>query len=408
MIELKICTLTSSFPRYKGDMSGIFIYHLSKSLIDKGVEVEIICPHFFGYPKFEIMDGIKIHRFTYFIPEKYQKLAYGHGILKNIHTDIISILQLPFFLLASLLYTLWKIKKLKPDIIHSHWMIPQGLIGIICRRILKVPCVTTVHGSDIFGLNEQWIDKFKAEVIKWSDKCTVNSQRAKNKVMELICREDIKTIPMGVDTEIFKRTSDVIELRRLYGKNTKIILYVGRFIDLKGVEYLIKSIPDVRNNIPDIKVLLIGEGPNKKSYMNLIQELNLVECFHFINPLPQEKLIKYYSYSDLLVLPSIVNDSGESEGLGVVLLEALSCHCPVIGTDTGGISEIITNGKTGLIAEPKNAVSLAEKIEILLKDNKTRKMTIENGYKMIQKKFTWNVITDRFINVYESILDENR
>ncbi len=112
--------------------------------------------------------------------------------------------------------------------------------------------------------------------------------------------------------------------------------------------------------------------------------------------------------ADILILPSIMDITGETEGLGVVLLEAMACRVPVIGSDVGGIRDIIIDGETGLLSEQKNSDSLAEKIIQLLSDEQLRKKVIENGFKLVKDKYTWEVISNRFLNIYMEVIKKNQ
>ena len=172
---MKVCILTSSFPRFKKDHAGIFIYHLSMWLAKKGVEVVVISPHDNGFAISERWDGIRIIRFPYFFPLKYQRLCYGAGIPQNVKRNLIAKIQIPLFIISEIIFSLWVIKKLKMDIIHAHWSLPQGLTGLICKNVLKVACVTTLHGSDIHGLRYPILKSLNAKIIKNSDICTANS-----------------------------------------------------------------------------------------------------------------------------------------------------------------------------------------------------------------------------------------
>jgi glycosyltransferase involved in cell wall biosynthesis len=108
------------------------------------------------------------------------------------------------------------------------------------------------------------------------------------------------------------------------------------------------------------------------------------------------------------VLPSIVNQKGETEGLGVVLLEAMACGLPVIGSDVGGIPDIIIDGETGLLARQKEPGSLAEKITKIFSDAPLRRKLVENGYQMVEKNFSWDTISEKFIEIYQEVLNRSR
>jgi glycosyltransferase involved in cell wall biosynthesis len=391
---VKVCMLTSSFPRFKGDPAGIFIYNLCLQLIKKGVDIEVIAPHHHGCEFLENRNGIRINRFPYFYPFKYQRLSYGAGALQNMRQSVPAMVQLPFFIIAEILYSLWRIKRGRIDLIQAHWSIPQGLIGVFCRYLFKVPCVTTIHGSDIYGLKLPLINALNAKVIQCSDVCTA--------VREISGREDIEIVPMGINPSFFKRSSEVRDLRKRLGVGAKAILFVGRLIDWKGTEYLIKALPKILETYPGTKLLLVGSGPQKRRLVTLSRNLGITNTVLFLGEVGQEELPKFYSLATVFVLPSIVNDKGETEGLGVVLLEAMACGVPVIGSNVGGIPDIISDGETGLLATPKDPDDLARKIIRLLSDETLRKSLIENGLSLVRNNFSWEVIADKFKTIYRN------
>jgi glycosyltransferase involved in cell wall biosynthesis len=401
---LKVCILTTSFPRFKGDSAGIFIYHLSRWLVKKGVNIEVIAPHDPGCHFTEKWENIRIRRFPYFYPFQLQRLCYGSGIVKNIKNNLPAILQLPFLCASEFFYSLTVFKKTKPDIIHAHWSLPQGLIGIIAKRIFKIPCVTSIHGSDVYGLRSAFFKALNTMVIRNSDVCTANSMATARIARKVCGNENINVLPMGVDTEYFSKTHDVASLKRKFKIEGPLILFVGRLIDWKGTAYLIKAIPEILQRFPTAKALMIGSGPQKDELVGLAETLALQEHVIFIDEVPQKELVAFYSMADIFVLPSIVNENGETEGLGVVLLEAMACGLPVIGCNVGGIPDIIRNDVTGLLARQKDPGDLAEKIIQMLSDKVLRNKVIQNGLDLIERKFSWEAISDRFIEVYNNVL----
>jgi len=404
---LKVCILTSSFPRFAGDSAGIFIYHLAIALVNNKVDIEIICPHESGCPFFEDWEGIKVNRFPYFFPLQHQNLAYGSGILKNIKSNMCTKIQLPIFIISEIIYTLKRLMISKPDLIHAHWSLPQGLTGIICKKVVGVPCITTVHGSDVHGLQYPILKTLNRIVINNSDICTANSRTSAKMVSDIAGRKDTQVVPMGVDTNLFSRFEKVDIIRKKYEIDGDVLLFVGRLIRVKGVYYLIKALPEVLKQHPKTKLLIVGSGPEKRRLIQLCAELAIINRVVFINDVLQEDLIPLYSMANILVLPSIIDVTGETEGLGVVLLEAMACRVPVIGSDVGGIRDIIIDGETGLLSEQKKSDSLAEKIIKLLSDEQLRKKIKENGFKLVKENFNWEVISDRFLNIYLEVIKKD-
>ena len=296
----------------------------------------------------------------------------------------------------------------QPNLIHAHWSLPQGSSGVVCKKVLGIPCITTIHGSDVHGLQHPLLKTLNRIVINNSDICTANSRESARMVYHIAGREDTQVIPMGVDTNLFSRSEKVDIIRKKYEIDGNVLLFVGRLIRVKGVYYLIKALPEVLKQHPKTKLLIVGSGPEKRRLMQLSAELEIINKVVFIDEVLQEDLIPLYSIANILVLPSIIDVTGETEGLGVVLLEAMACRVPVIGSDVGGIRDIIIDGETGLLSEQKNSDSLAEKIIQLLSDEQLRKKVIENGFKLVKDKYTWEVISNRFLNIYMEVVKKNQ
>jgi glycosyltransferase involved in cell wall biosynthesis len=406
-VILKVCILTTSFPRFKGDSAGIFLYHLSRWLVKKGVNIEVIAPHDPGCPLTEKWENIRIHRFPYFYPFRLQRLCYGSGIIKNIKNNIPAVAQLPLLCASEFFYTLAILKRNKPDIIHAHWSLPQGLIGVIAKEILKIPCITSLHGSDVHALRSSFFNVLNAIVIRNSDVCTANSMATAKMARRISGNGIISVLPMGVDTQCFSKISDLDDLKKKFEIKGPVILFVGRLIDLKGTAYLIRSMPDLLRRFPAAKALIIGSGPLRDELLHLTESLSLKEHVIFIDEVLQEELVSFYSMADIFVLPSIVNENGETEGLGVVLLEAMACGLPVIGSDVGGILDIIKDGETGLLVRQKDSQDLTRQMIRLLTDSELRKKMTGNARDLIKRQFSWEIVAQRFMEVYRSVLNKD-
>jgi N-acetyl-alpha-D-glucosaminyl L-malate synthase BshA len=396
--------LTTSFPRFKGDSAGTFIYSLISLLSQKGIDFEVIAPHASGTHFFERWGNIHINRFPYFFPLNYQRLCYGDGLLNNLRNSRLAVAQTPFFILVDFIYLLYILRKKRIDLIHAHWSLPQGFLGILAGHLLRVPCVTTLHGSDVFGLRRPIFRLPNKFAIRHADICTANSRATAQKALRMAACRNLMIIPMGVDLNHFKKTTEVGDLRKKLRLDGEVILSVGRLIDLKGTDYLIKALPKVLLRFPQTKALIIGSGPQKSYLLNLAKELHIKDSVVFVGQIPHSQMAKYYSLADVFVLPSITSKMGETEGFGVVLLEAMACGLPVIGSDTGGIPDIIKDGETGLLFRQKDSQELANQIIRLLTDEDLRKKMVVNARNLVETQFSWEIVAERFIEVYSDML----
>lgn len=400
---MRVLVVTSSFPRFPGDPSGVFILSLCKELQKLGIEIEVLAPHDDGCKRHEFWEGIKVFRFPYFYPHRFQRLCYGAGILKNMKGSPLAFMQLPFFILAELFYAIRIAQQKNFDLVHAHWSIPQGFTGLLLRKFRGIPWVTSLHGSDVHGLNLPFLRGLNKKVILGSDACTANSRATAERAKRISGRDDIRVIPMGVDIDFFSTSAGRATGQKQNGRHAETILYAGRLIDVKGVEYLIRAFPSVLEKHANARLLVVGSGPCKGDLVSLSERLHLQKKVVFQDTVSQDELICHYSMADVFVLPSVTTDEGETEGLGVVLLEAMASGVPVIGSAVGGIPDIIKDGETGLIALQRNPHDLAEKILRILDDEALRKKVTEKGFGFVKREFSWAVVAERFKKIYEQV-----
>jgi len=407
---MRVCMLTTSYPRYEGDFAGIFIHNLAKELVKNDVEVNIVAPHYIDTKDYEIIDGIHIHRFQYLYPSNLQTLAYFPGIPENIKT-IKGKIQLPFFILSMIKKMIEVVKKYDIDVINAHWAIPPGFIATFTKKIHKKPVIIKLYGAELFpfiGKNDviakmsKWLIKY---ALNSAEKVVGNSDATCNAGKEISGREDIEILPDGVDTETFNPNVNgdgIIKRHNLEGYF--MIFSSGRMVERKGFIYLIEAMSYVLKKTPKTKLIIGGDGPEREKLENEVKKLKIENNVIFPGFISDEDFPKYMKSADVFVLPSIVDSKGDTEGLGLVLAEAMACGTPVIGSNIGGITEIIDNMKNGLLTQSENSKDIADKIIKLLSNKNLRQKFSENGLKTVQERFSWDIVTKKFCEVYEEVL----
>ena len=400
--KISVLVLTTSFPLDSTIAVGIHVIEKCRHLVKNGINVKVIAPHHTGGKRKEVIDGIAIRRFRYFFPAKWQRLAYGAGIPTNIKNSLFAKIQLPFLLIAFFISTVKEIKHY--NIIHCHWAI-AGLIGVIAGKLYNKRVVLMMHGAEVFVLGKNPILKF---VLKNVDYLISNSTFTEKKTLEVYPVANHQVISPGVDIKRFYPQKKIPNLRKILNISEEdiFILAIGKFIPRKGFEYLIKAFNIIANKrkITNIKLRIGGRGPLKKKYETMIKEYGLNSCISFLGYIKDEEIPSYYTEADIFVLPSIIDDRGDTEGLGVVLLEALACQTPCIASKVGGILDVIQKGENGFLVEQKNPVDLVGKILNLAQDENLRKKMGKRGSKNVLEKFNWNSIARENIYIYEGLL----
>ncbi len=406
---MKVCWITSSYIKNKNDSTSSFLHGLAKRLAKSGVEIHTITPISADSTCEEIIDDVIIHRFN-FSPKRYDKLTYGGGMAVNLKKHFIAELQLiPYTICCA--QSFYKLhKKEKFDLIHAHWAFPSGAIGAFLKNFNDIPLITTLHGTEIFLGDKYKTARYLMQYcLKYSDIVIANStytmQRSKK-----ISNSEYVVIPMGVDMEKYSPLDAirVNELKKKYGLHgKKILLTVCRLIERKGVKYILESLNYIK--APNICMIIVGNGPEKEKlivYANeLIQQKNTLQII-FKNALSEDELIQLHQMCDIELLTSIVDDSGETEGLGVVLIEGGACGKPLIGSNVGGIPDVIINEYNGFLVEQKNAKMLAEKIDYLLENPDIINYMGNNSRMHVRRMFDIQNVVKNHINIYRQIISE--
>ena len=396
-----VLVLATTFPRWKNDTEPAFVFDLSKGLVSKGYNITVLVPGAPGALSYEEMEQLKVYRFSYFFPKSLQKVCYDGGALPNLKSSWLARMELPFLLLCQFFHIGWLIKKERIDLIHCHWIIPQGLFSVLFKKVFKIPLILTAHAGDVFALKNTILKKIGRYILSNCEFFTANSKATRKVVLDLSKGGiPVKVIPMGVDLNVFNGLFNSQNIRRKYEIDGPMLLAVGRFAEKKGFKYLIEAMPLILKKYPKTKLLIIGFGPLERSLKNLVVELNIERSVVFPGKMPHSELAEYFASADIFVGPSIVAEDGDTEGLGVVFLEAIASKTAVVASNVGGIGDIVIHEKTGLMVEQKNPNDIFNKIDRLLSDTDLRSSIVEEGYSFIKKKYAWEVIQEKFSNLY--------
>jgi len=398
--QMKVCMLTTSFPRWKGDPSTPFVYGICKRLVKKGIKVDVVAPHDIDTKKFENIDGINIYRFQYFFPRSLQKVAYGSGgIPENLKKGFFVKIQLPFFMIFFFLKAL-KVSK-DSDVINAQWA-PSGIVANLIKKLRQKKVVLYIHGASIFVNYARWIVK---SAIVNADFILFNSSYTKDKTLEICTPKKLEIIPWGINTEKYSPNVKFGSIRKKYKipKESPLIFCLGRLVERKGFDILIRAMNAVEQNAI---VIIGGEGPKKEEWKNLAENLNLKNRIIFAGGIPGKELPYYYKDCDIFILPAIIDTKGDTEGLGIVILEAMATGKPVIGSAVGGIVDIIDDGKNGYLVKQKNPDDITDKINYLIKAPSVREALGIAGRKKIENQFSWDKVVERTIDVYAQVLEK--
>jgi colanic acid/amylovoran biosynthesis glycosyltransferase len=343
----RVLVLTTTLPARQGDGTPEFVLWLAQALRDD-FEVHIIAPRVFGARAYENLDGVVIRRFAYFLNRR-DALA-GHAILPALRAQPWRVIEVPFLVAGLWLAAVKTARRIRPSVIHAHWMVPSGLVALSLRWLLGIPYIVTVHGADAYALNSRPMRLLKRLIIRHAHVVTPVS-RDMGRVLGLPA-DDLEwlVVPMGVDVDAIQR--EVGDRRPDRGK----FLFVGRLADKKGVDVLLRALVAV----PDARLDIVGDGPEAPTLRSLAGQLGILDRVAFLGRQPRERVMDGLRTAHAVVIPSTVGGGGDRDGTPLVVSEAMAAGVPVIASALGGLAEHVIPGKTGLLVEPGSEASLAE------------------------------------------------
>ena len=327
---------------------------------------------------------------------------------KNVEYIFLERLQreLDFFKdLSALIKLIFLMIKFRPDIVHTHTA-KAGTLGRIAAILtFRKRIVHTFHGhifdgyfskskTKFFTVIERVLGKFTDKIISVS-----GNQRKDFVNLKIGGYDKIINIPLGLELDEFadsKKYRNVMRKKYNIADDKIVISIIARIVPIKNHALLVDAANLLRKRFGNFKVLVVGDGYLKNEINDLVLKHSLVEYFEFAGF--SNELEKYYGMSDIVALTSL------NEGLPTVIIEAMSAGIPVVSTDVGGVSDLISDNETGLLAESGSPESLAEKLYLLCSDSDLRNKLGNSGKNYVLNKYTVKNLISNFEGLYQSLI----
>jgi len=369
--------------------------------------------------------GINVHIIRSKIEEdSYSYGIYFHGektkvdsqaielIMRNLLLyPIVSLFRKPTSIYGENRYALnvsRVIEKNDIDLIHAHFAYPEGLVGLLLKRLINKPLIVTTYGYDIqieqsinYGIRLK--RRYRAlvdKVVKKADIIIANSSYNYELLKKMGCPIDkIRFIHLGVDITRFNTHYDKYLIKRILGIDLEapVIFSCKSGVARYGIEYLLRSALYVLDKEPKTIFVINGKGPLHEYYISLCRELRIEKNVIFTREIPRDNIPYFYASCDVYVNPALI------EGFGLVTAEAMACGKPVIGTNLGGTTDLIEDGVTGFLIEPKNPMQIAERIITLIRNPDLSKDMGIKGRNIIEVKFDKDKKIEELIKNYNDV-----
>lgn len=403
---MRIALLTSSYPRFPGDGTAPFIQSLAENFNRLGHEVEVIAPYDPEVVKPE-STYINIHRFRYFWPERLHIMGHANALKADVRLRPLAFFLLPFFLLAALIQLLRVTRDQKSQIMHVHWVLPNGPVAVLVAWIRKIPFVVSLHGSDmyiaqknaLFKAVARWVFGHAAAVTSCSEQLLEAAQRLDAPIASHL-------LSWGVDPDIFYPMPGDPELAHAWGfrPDALHIVALGRLVEKKGFGVLIRAFAELAQQHGRVRLVVGGEGSLRTSLEALAQNYGIQNQVVFPGRIPWDQVVDFFALADVYVLPSIQDSQGNVDGLPTVLIEALACGLPVIASDIGGVRLVIKDGENGLLIPPGDSQSLGKALDQLLSDGNERYRLGQTAHQSVINDHSWESVASKLIEIFHAAI----
>lgn len=351
----RLLVLASTYPGRPGDGTPEFVSDLARRETEH-FDTLVVAPAVPGSVPREVRGRMAVRRFRYF-PQRWQTLAHG-AIIENLRQRPVQWLQvMPF--VASEAVTTWRaVRRIRPDVVHAHWIIPQGLVATLCAP--RTPLLITTLGGDLYALEGPLMRRVKQWVVRRAAHVTVMNEEMRARVLELGAPPDqVSVMPMGADL------SGVVQRVERQQAGPLRLLFVGRLVEKKGLHVLLDALRLLQ---ADAALTVVGDGPLRAGLERRAEGLPV----RFVGQLGRRALRQAYADADVVVVPSVRAASGDQDGLPVVLLEAMGTGCAVVASDLAGLDEAVRDGVDGVLSPPGDARRLAQALDTLSADPERR------------------------------------
>ncbi|MFC1509508.1 glycosyltransferase [Candidatus Omnitrophota bacterium] len=406
---MNVCTLTHTYPRFTGDINAPFVEHLMEHIAALGVDVSVLSAYDPEWNRYPADHTVDLRTYKYIWPEKLHILGYSRTIEGNVRFRKKVLALSPFLFLFAYRSYLKLVREKKPDMLHAHWILPNGFIAGMVSRATGVPLIIQLHGSDVFTAEKnalfrsmtRFAAKHAAYILSPSPDLTgrLGALGIDTGKIGLVPN----TVDAGFSTDV--TDDDVVSLRTRLGiaKEKTVVLAMGRMVYVKGFSYLLEAFRKVAEDFDNVILVLAGGGLLYDELKEQTKKLDIAERVIMPGAVMQDDVPVYFRMADLFVVPSIKHESGAVDGLPVVIPEAMAAGLPIVASNAGGIPVLVRDGLTGLLVRQRDTGALARAIGKLLGDKQLRTASGSRARRIIESSVNYGKVAEHISVLYEAI-----
>lgn len=403
---MKICMLTSSYPKYPGEVTAPFIEEIAVGVATRGHEVHVVLPRHRDLRRPAVDRGVHLHPYAYAPLRALNVWGYAESMAADVEVRGRVYLAALFALPAGLLALRRVAARVGADLVHAHWVLPNGPLGALVAAGLRVPLVVSLHGSDVY-LPERyrWLRGAAAWTFRRAAAITACSGDLARRAVALGAPAARMTVvPYGADRETFypAGAEERARVRAEWGlaQGEAFILAVGRLVRKKGFEVLIRAMPQVVAEAGPARLLVAGQGDLRGELEALARELGVQAHVTFPGAVERDRLPALFRACDVLAVPSVHDERGNVDGLPNVVLEGMASGAAIVASDVAGIPQVIRREGTGLLVPEHDPAALAAALVRLLRDPALRQRLGRAARERVEAELNWPAVAGEFERVY--------
>jgi glycosyltransferase involved in cell wall biosynthesis len=397
---MRVLMITLGYPKYPGEPTAPFIDAMARHLVDRGHSIDVVLPY---HPEFRHagFDGIRFFPYRYSPLARFSPWGFGQTFGTKSRVRLEAAALLPAIALSLRHCIARRLARDRYDVVHAHWVLPNGWLAEGVARARGVPIVITLHGSDV-AMAERYrlLGRLARRTFEAADAVTATSAQLIRRAIALGADpRRSTTIYIGVDTELFSPRLPDPELRASLGAadGTFLVVSVGRLAEVKGFEYLI----DAASLLSGVSIAIVGDGELRGE---LERRARSTSGVRLVGSMSHDRVADAIAAADAVVIPSVVDRAGRVDATTSTVLETLASGRPLVTTNVGGIPEIVEAGSNGLLVPPKDPRALASAITQLRDDPSLRERLGRQGRQFALDRLSWEATAEALEEAYKQVV----
>ena len=396
---MKILYIATAYPRSESDAITPWLVETVDRLRASGHEVTMFTSSYRGLGN-QVFHGTPVVRFRYFL-RRWETLTHDETAVDRVRRGMRNKVLALFYMIMGT-WSVWRLcRKNEYDIIHVHWPLPHAVFGYVAALTCRAPMIISFHGVGLMWVKRgmRVMRPFLRWAIRKAAAITANSTHTVKAIQELH-HKHVDIVPFGAAVGEFK------DLPATTSGDRRELLFVGRLVERKGIPFLMDATAILARDIP-VHLNVVGSGPDLERLKQRVKDRSHEAFVTMHGNVSPEQLHQQYSNCDVFVLPAVVDSKGDTEGLGVVIIEAMYYRKPVVASGVGGIVDLVIDDETGIRTPPGDSNALAAAIRRVLEDRETATRLANGGRNHIDKNYSWPGIIRKLDGVYRRVAGDS-